>query len=80
MHCVKNHFLISFQIVATFFFQLVIGNLLHTRKHNVKLISQDGTIKNILLNNADIENGTEIEDLIIKNIKTKHDEFFNCQN
>ncbi|CAI6345043.1 unnamed protein product [Macrosiphum euphorbiae] len=29
--------------------QLVIGNLLHTRKHNVKLIAQDGVIEDILL-------------------------------
>jgi len=60
--------------------QLVIGNLLHTRKHNVKLISQDGAIENILLTNTNIENGVEIEDLIVKNIKTKHDVFFKSQN
>lgn len=59
--------------------QLVIGNLLHTRKRNVKLIGQDGVIEDILLTDEDIKNGIEIEDLIVSNVKAKHDQFFESQ-
>ncbi|XP_025415648.1 uncharacterized protein C4B3.18 [Sipha flava] len=55
--------------------QLVIGNLLHTRKRNVKLISQDDVVEDIVLTDQDIENGIEIEDLIVSNVKAKHDIF-----
>lgn len=34
---------------------------------------QDGVIEDILLTNTDMENGIEIEYLIISNIKAKHD-------
>lgn len=60
--------------------QLVIGNLLHTRKHNVKLIAKDGVVEDILLTDTDIKKGIEIEDLIVSNVKTKHDTFFKSQN
>lgn len=58
----------------------MIGNLLHTRKRNVKLIAQDGVIEDILLTDTDINNGIEIEDLIVSNVKAKHDRFFESQN
>lgn len=58
----------------------MIGNLLHTRKHNVKLIAQDGVIEDILLTEADVKKGIEIEDLIVSNVKAKHDQFFESQN
>lgn len=56
-------------------FQLVIGNLLHTRKRHVKLINQNGDVEDIVLTENNVEKGIEIEDLIIMKIKAKHDAF-----
>lgn len=58
---------------------MVIGNLLHTRKYNVKLILQDGSNEDILISETDVENGIEIEKLIVSKIKAKHDAFFESQ-
>jgi len=44
------------------------------------LITQDGVIEDILLTDTDIKKGIEIEDLIVSNIKAKHDKFFESQN
>lgn len=57
-------------------FQLVIGNLLHTRKHNVKFITQDYVIEDISLTDTDIKNGVEIETIIVSKVKAKHDTYF----
>ncbi|XP_050433351.1 uncharacterized protein LOC126841107 [Adelges cooleyi] len=56
--------------------QLVIGNLLHSRKYNVKLISPND-IEDILVTDTNKKNGIEIEKIIVNKIKTKHDEFIN---
>jgi hypothetical protein len=39
------------------------------------LISQDDVVEDIVLTDQDIENGIEIEDLIVSNVKAKHDIF-----
>ncbi|XP_050542092.1 uncharacterized protein LOC126905943 isoform X2 [Daktulosphaira vitifoliae] len=54
--------------------QLVIGNLLHTRKYHVKLICQN-EIEDIYLSEKDNKDGIEIEDIIVKKIKIRHEVF-----
>lgn len=49
--------------------------MLHTRKRNVKLITQNGVVEDILLTENDLEKGVEIEYLIVSKVQMKHDTF-----
>ncbi|XP_052804801.1 phosphopantothenate--cysteine ligase-like [Mya arenaria] len=54
--------------------QLVIGNILTTRKHSVVMVTQNGE-ESIQLNSGEITAGVEIETKIVENIVTRYNKF-----
>lgn len=56
------------------FFQLVIANMLQTRKQQVIIVSKD-TNYALSLTNEQFDNGDEIEQLIVKDLVEKHIKF-----
>lgn len=59
-------------------FQLVIGNLLQTRKNQVTLVSKDDQ-KLIAITKEHIDSGIEIEQFIIDEVSKRHDVFIKEQ-
>lgn len=57
-----------------FFFQLVIANMLQTRKQQVIIVSRE-TDYILSLTNDQLNNGDEIEQLIVSDIVEKHTKF-----
>lgn len=53
------------------FFQLVIANMLQTRKQLVVIVSKE-TNYVLSLTNEQLDNGNEIEQLIVKDLVEKH--------
>lgn len=61
--------------------QVVIANLLHTRKRHVLLIDRDDTRpEHIVLSETESSEGIEIESKIVQNLKTRHDTFISRIN
>lgn len=56
------------------FFQLVIANMLQTRKQQVVIVSKE-TDYILSLTNEQLNNGDEIEQLIVNDITEKHTKF-----
>lgn len=56
------------------FFQLVIANMLQTRKQQVIIVSRE-TDYILSLTNDQLNNGDEIEQLIVSDIVEKHTKF-----
>ncbi|KAJ8318021.1 hypothetical protein KUTeg_003112 [Tegillarca granosa] len=54
--------------------QVVVANLLETRKKEVILVTKDSE-EVIQLTDTDINNGKEIEEIIVQQLKTKHNQF-----
>jgi hypothetical protein len=54
--------------------QMVIGNILHTRKQRVVLVMPD-TTNEILLSSEEMEAGIEIESKIVANLAERHNLF-----
>lgn len=57
-----------------FLLQLVIGNLLHSRKHHVVMVEPD-THYDITLNEAEMAEGVEIEQKIVADLVMRHNSF-----
>lgn len=57
--------------------QVVIGNLLHSRKVYVLLLDRISIHpEEIRLSACDLEKGIEIESKIVENLKARHDQYF----
>jgi hypothetical protein len=55
--------------------QLVIGNLLHTRKNQVFLYDEDGS-RELRLSDKDVEDDVEIEHHLISEVVARHKKFY----
>jgi len=55
--------------------QVVIGNVLATRKRHVVFVYQNGSVEPIELSDTDFANGVEIESLIVSKLKIEHEKF-----
>lgn len=71
---IKENLKLIFFIHWNIFLQLVIANVLHTRKQKVIIVSQED-IYIISLTNEQLNKGEEIEQLIVNNLIEKHQIF-----
>lgn len=60
-------------------FQLVIGNILQTRRQRVVFVTPDSSYE-VTLTREQILSGMEIEDLIVSNIIANHTDFIAKQH
>lgn len=61
-------------IIFNFYFQIVIANLLETRKKEIFVVTKE-TQDCVSLSDTDIKNGKEIEELIIDCLVERHSQF-----
>lgn len=79
-HNVNNYYCNAYQIFSKiykfyfFIFQLVIANMLQTRKQQVIIVSKE-TDYVLSLTNEQLDNGDEIEQLIVRDLVEKHKKF-----
>lgn len=64
----------NYLIYFTNCLQLVIGNILQTRRHKVIFVNPENSFE-LSLNREQILSGLEIEDLIVTSIVQQHSEF-----
>lgn len=57
------------------FLQLVIGNMLQTRRQRVVFVTKDNSY-DVSLTREQMLNGMEIEDLIVSNVVINHSDFY----
>lgn len=60
------------------FLQLVIGNMLQTRRQRVVFVTKDSSY-DVSLTREQMLNGMEIEDLIVSNVVINHSDFLSCR-
>jgi len=61
--------------LSTYGHQLVIGNLLDTRKKRVVLVQAEGDQQEIVMSEDELNSSREIEEKIVREVKERHQKF-----
>ena len=62
------------ELYCLFFFQVVVGNILDTRKSEVVIVTKEQAVP-IKLSRDELNSGTEIESKIVEELVKRHSDF-----